>query len=83
MFAIVCYFFVFQRYLASVIDEMDDAWRSRHDEANALPHVFGPTVTGCIDTFPIIINRPALGNDQRFFYNGKYANHIVKVSLRV
>lgn len=63
-----------------MIDELDTAWIKRKEEENQLPHVFGATVTGCIDTFPIIINRPARGNDQRFFYNGKYATHVVKVS---
>lgn len=47
---------------------------------NELPAVFGRSVTGCIDTFPIMINRPK-GKKQRFFYNGKYACHVVKVDL--
>jgi hypothetical protein len=70
-----------QRYLASVVNELDEAWDRRKEPGNELPHVFGRSVTGSIDSFPIIINRPEEGNLQRFFYNGKYACHVVKVSL--
>ena len=62
-----------------MIDELEAAWDDRFSPANELPHVFGPRVTGAIDTFPIIINRPQKGNMQRHFYNGKYACHVVKV----
>jgi hypothetical protein len=62
-----------------VINELDEAWDNRLLPANQLPHVFGSKVTGAIDTFPIIINRPLKGNKQRHFYNGKYACHVVKV----
>ena len=68
-----------QAYLAEVIDELEAAWDDRFSPANELPHVFGRRVTGAIDTFPIIINRPSKGNQQRHFYNGKYACHVVKV----
>lgn len=68
-----------QRYLASVIDELSEAWDRREDPENELPHVFDSTVTGAIDTFPIVVNRPHRGNEQRFYYNGKYATHVVKV----
>lgn len=65
-----------------MIDELGAAWEGRHDPANRLPHVFDHTITGCVDTFPIIINRPkGKNNVQRWFYQGKYACHIVKVSL--
>jgi len=48
--------------------------------ANELPHVFGRNVTGSIDSFPINIYRPQGSNNmQRWFYNGKYACHVVKV----
>jgi hypothetical protein len=42
--------------------------------------VFGRNVNGSVDTFPIIIQRPkGSGNMQRWFYNGKYSCHVVKV----
>ena len=66
-------------YLAQVINELDEAWDRRLEMDNALPHVFSRKVTGSIDSFPIIINRPLKGNVQRHFYNGKYACHVVKV----
>jgi hypothetical protein len=62
-----------------VIDELGEAWDRRKDPENQLPHVFGRQVVGSVDSFPIIINRPKKGNLQRFFYNGKYACHVVKV----
>lgn len=66
-------------YLSSVIDELSVAWAGRLDPANELPHGFGVNVTGCIDTFPIEINRPSGQGAQSKFYNGKYAKHVVKV----
>jgi len=47
-----------------------------------LPHLFSRQVTGAVDSFPIIVNRPKKGNMQRFFYNGKYATHVVKVNQK-
>jgi hypothetical protein len=69
--------YVWERHLASVIDELSAAWDGRWHPANALPHVFARTVTGSVDTFPILINRPSHG--QSIFYNGKYKAHVVKV----
>jgi hypothetical protein len=66
--------------LAQVIDELTEAWEDRKHPSNQLPHVFERSVTGSIDSFPIIINRPQGGNMQRLFYNGKYGCHVVKVS---
>jgi hypothetical protein len=43
-----------------------------------LPHVFPRSVSGSVDSFPIIINRPK--KNQNVFYNGKYGCHVVKVS---
>ena len=76
---LICDVIDFQRYLSSVIDELDEAWDRRKEASNALPHVFARSVSGSIDTFPIVINRPSTGNLQRLFYNGKYACHVVKV----
>lgn len=70
-----------EEHLARVIEEMDDLWRARHLPSNHLPHVFPPNVTCCIDTFPIEINRPGNGQ-QKNYYNGKYAKHVMKVSYR-
>jgi hypothetical protein len=68
-----------EKHLASVINELGEAWSNRFQPQNALPHVFDSKVTGSIDSFPIEINRPP-NNVQRLFYNGKYAKHVVKVS---
>lgn len=35
-----------ERFLASVINEIQRPWDERFDESNHLPHVFGPNVTG-------------------------------------
>lgn len=64
--------------MASVINELRDAWDARRDPSNAIPHVFDSMVVGAVDTFPIEINRPA-SHAQRLFYNGKYAKHVLKV----
>lgn len=64
-----------------MINELDEAWEKRHEIGNSLPHVFGRSIVGSIDTFPILINRPSKNNLQRLFYNGKYASHVVKVSV--
>lgn len=68
-----------QRFLADNIDELGEAWVHRNDAENAIPHVFARSVTGAVDSFPIMINRPKTGNLQRIFYNGKYGCHVVKV----
>ena len=65
--------------MAAVINELDEAWDLRKEPGNELPHVFTRQVTGCIDSFPIMVNRPKKGNLQRLFYNGKYGCHVVKV----
>jgi hypothetical protein len=67
-----------EEHLAGVIDEMQPAWDARFDTDNRLPHVFDEKVTGSIDTFPIIIQRPSDGTQSQY-YNGKYKHHIVKV----
>lgn len=42
--------------------------------------MFSRNVTGSVDSFPIIIHRPKGSNNmQRWFYNGKYACHVLKV----
>jgi hypothetical protein len=69
-----------EEHLAGCIDELQEAWNARNQEDNHLPHVFDPKVVGCIDTFPIEINRPPAAH-QRQYYNGKYAKHVVKVSI--
>lgn len=70
-----------EAYLARVIDELSPVWSTRHDKSNHLPHIFDSKVTGCIDTFPILIERPGNG-EQHKYYNGKYKAHVVKVSYR-
>jgi hypothetical protein len=83
-----------ERYLASVIDEVHDAWDSRFDESNRLPHVFGPNVTGSswslrcgyrpyagsVDTVPVYVQRHR-GQWARVTYSGKYKSCVVKVDL--
>jgi hypothetical protein len=66
-------------YLASVIDELDDAWNDRVLPSNHLPHGFSPNVVGCVDTFPIYCRRPADFTFQKHLYNGKYGGHVLKV----
>lgn len=63
-----------------MIDELSEAWDRRREAGNRLPHIFSRHVTGAVDSFPILVNRPKKGKLQRFFYNGKYATHVVKVS---
>lgn len=69
---------MYEKHLASVIDELAHLWDARFDPSNRLPHVFDNMVTGSVDTFPIVILRPKVG--QRNYYNGKYKQHVVKVS---
>lgn len=66
-------------FLAAVINEVDQTWNRRFEEPNALPHVFDRTVTGCLDSFPIHVNRPVTSNWQKLMYNGKYKGHVMKV----
>jgi hypothetical protein len=68
-------------WLAGQVDELQRAWDARFDPANELPHVFHRLVTGSIDSFPIIINRPSAPGVQRRFYSGKYKQHVAKVRL--
>jgi hypothetical protein len=70
-----------EKYLASVIDEMQHEWDARFDVRNRLPHVFDSRVTGSVDSFPIEIQRPSDGT-QAQYYNGKYKKHIVKVCYK-
>ena len=73
---------VWEKHLASVIDELSEVWYARDQPCNKLPYVFDREVVGCIDTFPIFVNRPG-GGRQRFYYNGKYKRHVVKVSITI
>lgn len=68
-------------FLSSRMTDVDDAWAARFDPALALPHLFGPHVTGCIDTFPIYVSRPKDAAQQRALYAGKYGAHVVKVQV--
>ena len=73
---------LWEEHLANVIDELSEAWDARGQPQNHLPHIFDRKVVGCIDTFPIEINRPGDGR-QRYYYNGKYSCHVVKVSFKL
>jgi hypothetical protein len=74
-----------EEYLSSVIDELRHSWDARRSSGNFLPDTFGTSVTGCVDTFPIVIYRPKSQGEnedpQKLFYNGKYGCHVVKVQL--
>jgi len=73
-----------ENYLATVIEELQDAWNNRVSPENALPYIFPINVTGSIDTFPIYIRRPKHSGFQSAMYNGgKYRKHIVKVQCIV
>lgn len=67
-------------YLASVVDEMQEAWTQRLRPTNLLPfpRIFTnrTNIKTVLDTFPVRINRPI--NNQRIFYSGKYKAHCVK-----
>jgi hypothetical protein len=71
----------YEQHLSSVINEIRHAWTNRLDGHNHLPHVFGPDVTGSIDTFPVYVVRPVDTHWQRCLYNGKYGGHVAKVQV--
>jgi hypothetical protein len=60
--------------------DVDKAWAERFSPENSLPHLFGPNVTGSIDTFPVVIRRPRRRIMSRLVYAGKYRRCVVKVS---
>jgi hypothetical protein len=70
-------------HLASVIDELQAGWDERFGDHNKLPHVFGNEVTGCLDSFPIYVDRPSDSRLQRLLYNHKYGGHVLKVQVVV
>jgi hypothetical protein len=59
---------LYMNHLYSVVNELDGAWQNRWNQANIIPTTFHDRVTGCLDSFPIYINRPKAG--QRLYYNG-------------
>lgn len=78
---LVTYLLSIQRgvnYLASVMNEMITPWQARNKMSNRTNHRFANNVIGCVDTFPIVVNRPK--KDQSLLYNGKYKQHIYKVT---
>jgi hypothetical protein len=63
---------IYEQHLAREMDELQSGWDARYDDENKLPHIFPASVTGSIDTFPIVVQRPADSIWQRKLYNGKY-----------
>lgn len=56
-------------FLADNVDELLDVQRSRFSPINVLPEeAFGPYVTGQLDTFPVVIQRPRGPEDQQRLY---------------
>jgi hypothetical protein len=74
---------LWERDLADRVDELSDAWNNRDNASNVLPHLFPPTVIGCVDTFPIYVSRPTDSHFQSQLYNGKYSCHVLKVQVVV
>lgn len=76
-------------WLANRIDnaEMLRAWHERFGVHNELPIgldlVFGGQVTGHLDTFPIVLCKPRDSDWQRYTYNGKYGQNVMKVQMVV
>jgi hypothetical protein len=56
------------------VNELTSAWQNRWCQANTIPTTFHDRVTGSLDTFPIYINRPSVG--QRLYYNGNYRSNL-------
>ena len=73
----------YQKYLASVIDELHFVWNRRLQPENSLPDTFDTNVTGCLDVFPIVVNRPKDAEMQAMLYNGKYKKHVLKVGSKI
>jgi hypothetical protein len=66
-------------FLASVVDELQTVWNSRHEMTNRIPHHFQSMLSGSIDTFPVVVSRPLESTLQSYLYNGKYKKHVYKV----
>ena len=66
-------------FLASVVDELQTVWNSRHEMTNRIPHHFQSMLSGSIDTFPVVVSRPLDSTLQSYLYNGKYKKHVYKV----
>src|SRR6185437_13843068 len=47
---------------------------------NRIPHHFCNMLTGSIDTFPVVVERPQ-SDKQSYLYNGKYKKHVYKFQM--
>jgi hypothetical protein len=66
------------KYLASVVNELEEPIACRHEVHNTIPHVFTASVVGSIDTFPWRVQRRKGYMRQRILYAGKYKCHVLK-----
>lgn len=57
-------------------------WDDRLNEYNHTPH-FPKYITGCVDTFPIRLEKPTNYRARKLLYNPKYGTTIVKVEMIV
>ena len=69
----------YAQHLASEIDELRGPWSMRFNLNNRPADFFESLVTGCLDTFPIQVERSKEASVQAEYCNGKYKRHIVKV----
>ena len=60
------------KYLASVVNKLQEPIARRHEVHNTIPHVFTASVVGSIDTFPWWVQRRKGYMRQRILYAGKY-----------
>ena len=66
------------KYLASVVNDLEEPIRRRTEIHNIIPRVFSASVTGSIDTFPWRVQRRKGYMKQRVLYQGKYKCHVLK-----
>ena len=65
-------------YLASVVNELAEPLRRRHESHNRIPRLFSRNVIGSVDTFPLRVQRRKGYMRQRVLYAGKYKCHVLK-----
>jgi hypothetical protein len=63
------------------MNDMNDVWNRRHDMINRIPHLFQNMLSGSIDTFPVVVQRPTDKKTSSYLYNGKYKKHVLKVQM--
>ena len=66
------------KFLASVVNELEEPVRRRMEQHNIIPRVFSACVTGSVDTFPWRVQRRKGYMKQRVLYQGKYKCHVLK-----